>query len=80
MAVKKKRFMLTVPEDVEADAAMVKRELFYDRPYSEMYRQLIRMGLDVFHTVLRCKRRRFSRLCMGRIYCANDEMGKKFRR
>ncbi len=47
MAVKKKRFMLTVPEDVEADAAMVKRELFYDRPYSEMYRQLIRMGLDV---------------------------------
>lgn len=47
MAVKKRRFMLTVPEDVETDAAMVKRELFCDKPYSEMYRQLIRMGLDV---------------------------------
>lgn len=46
MPTKDKRFMLTVPEDIEADAAVVKRELFYDKPYSEMYRQLIRMGLD----------------------------------
>ena len=60
MAVKKKRFMLTVPEDVEADAAMVKRELFYDRPYSEMYRQLIRMGLDVMKAQKQKRRERVS--------------------
>lgn len=47
MATKKKRFMLTVPDDIEADADVIKRELFYDKPYSEMYRQLIRIGLDV---------------------------------
>ena len=60
MTVKKKRFMLTVPEDVEADAAMVKRELFYDRPYSEMYRQLIRMGLDVMKAQKEKRRERVS--------------------
>ena len=60
MAVKKKRFMLTVPEDVEADAAMVKRELFYDRPYSEMYRQLIRLGLDVMKAQKEKRRERVS--------------------
>ena len=60
MAVKKKRFMLTVPEDVEADAALVKRELFYDRPYSEMYRQLIRMGLDVMKAQKEKRRERVS--------------------
>ncbi len=60
MAVKKKRFMLTVPEDVEADAAMVKRELFYDRPYSEMYRQLIRVGLDVMKAQKEKRRERVS--------------------
>lgn len=46
MSTKNKRFMLTVPDDIEVDAAEVKRDLFYDKPYSEMYRQLIRIGLD----------------------------------
>lgn len=46
MPTNRKRFMLTVPDDIAADAADVKRDLFYDKPYSEMYRQLIRMGLD----------------------------------
>ncbi len=46
MSTKNKRFMLTLPDDIEVDAAEVKRDLFYDKPYSEMYRQLIRMGLD----------------------------------
>lgn len=46
MATKKKRFMLTIPDDIETDAANVKREMFYDKSYAEMYRQLIRLGLD----------------------------------
>ena len=39
---------------------MVKRELFYDRPYSEMYRQLIRMGLDVMKAQKEKRRERVS--------------------
>ncbi|MCI8810088.1 MAG: hypothetical protein HFF84_08160 [Oscillibacter sp.] len=46
MPAKNKRFMLTVPDDIEVDVAQIKRDLFYDKPYSEMYRQLIRIGLD----------------------------------
>ena len=60
MAVKKKRFMLTVPEDVVADDALVKREFFYVRPYSEMYLQLIRMGLDVMKAQKEKRRERVS--------------------
>lgn len=46
MSTKNKRFMLTVPDDIESDAAEVKKDLYYNKPYSEMYRQLIRKGLD----------------------------------
>ena len=46
MAGTTKRLILTVPEDIEAELACVKQELFQDMPYSEMLRQLIRMGLD----------------------------------
>ena len=46
MSTKNKRFMLTVSDDIVADAAVAKRDLFYDKPYSEMYRQLIRIGLN----------------------------------
>ena len=60
MAAKKRRFMLTVPEDVAADAARVKREFFCDKPYSEMYRQLIRMGLDVTKAEKEKRRERVS--------------------
>ena len=50
MPTQNKRFMLSVPSDVETDAAEVKRRLFYDKPYSEMYRYLIRKGLDAIKT------------------------------
>lgn len=46
MSTKSKRFMLTVPDDIQKDVDTVKRDLFYDKPYSELYRQLIRIGLD----------------------------------
>lgn len=46
MSTRNKRFMLTVPDNIEADVAEVKRSLFYDKSYAEMYRYLIRMGLD----------------------------------
>ncbi len=46
MAAKKKRFMVTIPSDIAIDVADVKQSLFHDKPYSEMYRELIRAGLD----------------------------------
>lgn len=46
MDTKKKRFMVTIPSDVAIDVADVKQNLFHDKPYSEMYRELIRAGLD----------------------------------
>ena len=46
MPTKDRRLMLTVSDEIESDAADVKKDLFYDKPYSEMYRHLIRMGLD----------------------------------
>lgn len=50
MTTKNRRFTLNMPDDIEADAAEIKHHLFYDKPYSEMYRQLIRMGLDSLKT------------------------------
>ena len=33
-------FMLTVPTE------NLKRDMFYDKPYAEMYRQLIQIGIE----------------------------------
>ena len=40
------RFMLTVPVDMAEKAEALKKNLFYDKPYAEMYRQLIQLGMD----------------------------------
>ena len=40
------RFMLTVPADMAEKAETLKKNLFYDKPYAEMYRQLIQLGMD----------------------------------
>lgn len=40
------RFMLTVPVDMAEKAEELKKNLFYDKPYAEMYRQLIQLGMD----------------------------------
>ncbi len=40
------RFMLTVPVDMAEKAEVLKKNLFYDKPYAEMYRQLIQLGMD----------------------------------
>ena len=46
MATERKSLMLTVPDDIAAAAADVKRTKFTDKSYAEMYRYLIRLGLD----------------------------------
>ena len=40
------RFTLTVPDDLAKKAAQLKKENYYDKPYAEMYRQLIQLGMD----------------------------------
>ena len=46
MDKERKRFTLSLPDDICSDFAEVKRMMFYDKPFSEMYRELIRLGLD----------------------------------
>lgn len=37
--------MLTVPIDMANRAETLKKDIFYDKPYAEMYRQLIQLGM-----------------------------------
>ncbi len=39
-------FMLTVPTEIAQRAENLKRDMFYDKPYTEMYRQLIQIGIE----------------------------------
>ncbi|MCL2045123.1 MAG: hypothetical protein FWG88_01895 [Oscillospiraceae bacterium] len=41
-----KRFMLYITPDIEAGADELKRKLFYNKPYSELYRCLLSLGLE----------------------------------
>lgn len=47
MATKNKRAMISLPPEWEAEIAETKKECFYDKSYAEMYRHLIRTGLDL---------------------------------
>ena len=48
MNTKQMRFTLTIPNDMAQRAEILKKNIFYDKPYSEMYRQLIQLGIDKF--------------------------------
>lgn len=39
------RFTLSVPADIAEQVDRLKREQFYDRPYAEIYRYLIELGI-----------------------------------
>lgn len=46
MTTETTRFTLTVPCEMAKRAEMLKKDMFYDKPYSEMYRQLILLGME----------------------------------
>lgn len=46
VATRMKRFMLSLPEALTCQTEEVKREKFYNKSYSEMYRKLIELGLE----------------------------------
>lgn len=39
------RFTLTIPADIAQQVDDLKRDRFYDKPYSELYRYLIELGI-----------------------------------
>lgn len=41
-----KRFMLCITPEIEAGAEELKKTEFYDKPYSEVYRHLLSLGLQ----------------------------------
>lgn len=41
-----KRLMLTIPEELKQEVDKVKQQEFYDKSYAELYRYIIRLGLD----------------------------------
>ena len=45
METKSRRFVLNLPEELEEEIQMTKEQFFHDTS-SEMYRQLIRAGLE----------------------------------
>lgn len=42
----KKRLMITIDDETVAAIDKLKKEKFYDKPFSEMYRYLIQLGLE----------------------------------
>ena len=46
METKSRRFVLNLPEELEEEIQMTKERFFHDTSYSEMYRLLIRAGLE----------------------------------
>ncbi len=37
--------MVSIPTDVKSEIDVVKQQDFYNKPYAELYRHIIRMGL-----------------------------------
>ena len=46
MATNMNRIMISVPADIEQEIEQLKKTRFYDKPYAEVYRTLLRMGLE----------------------------------
>lgn len=44
------RFVLAVSDDIAKQAEVLKKELYFDKPYAEMYCQLIRLGINALKT------------------------------
>jgi len=46
MATNMNRIMISVPKDIEEETQQLKKTTYFDRPYSEIYRDLIRLGME----------------------------------
>lgn len=46
MPTQMKRFMLSITPEMDKEMRLLKKERFYAVPYSEMYREIIKLGLE----------------------------------
>lgn len=46
MSTKMKRVMLSITPELEQGLNVVKKESFYDKPFSEVYRYIFALGLE----------------------------------
>lgn len=46
MASNTNRILIAVPEEIEAEVRQLKQTLYPDRPDSEIYQELIRLGVE----------------------------------
>lgn len=49
MEVTNTRLMLNIPLDLAKRAEVLKKDIFYNKPYAEMYRQLIQLGMQTLN-------------------------------
>ncbi|MCI1958815.1 MAG: hypothetical protein LKJ25_04225 [Clostridia bacterium] len=42
------RFTLSIPKEMAEKVDTLKKDYFYDKPYSEMFRQFIQIGIENF--------------------------------
>lgn len=45
MAKTMERLMVSIPADVKSEIDAIKQQEFYTKPYAELYRHIIRLGL-----------------------------------
>lgn len=46
MPEQKSRFTMTIPDSILTRAEEIKKNVYYNKTYSEMYRQLIELGMN----------------------------------
>ena len=47
MSTNMNRITVPIPPDIECEIEILKRTQFYDKPYSELYREALRCGLGI---------------------------------
>ena len=49
MATNMKRVMLSIPPEDKEEIEIIKQKEYYDKSYAELYRYLLRLGLEKKH-------------------------------
>lgn len=60
MANGMERLMVSIPTEVKSEIDIVKQQEFYDKPYAELYRHIIRLGLTKMRETVKKEERRKS--------------------
>lgn len=47
MSTNMNRITVPIPSDIKCEIEILKRTQFYNKPYSELYREALRCGIDI---------------------------------